>query len=89
MHISRRGTPIKINQSLNKERSLLGISLSIWVWIILASALAFVLGFHLLAMVFFALLVLGCKLAIMHDPKFFHLWLHSLEQRSYYDPRKR
>lgn len=89
MHISRRGTPVAINQALNKERSLLGINFSVWVWIILASALAFITGFHLLALAFFALLVLGCKLAILHNPKFFQLWLHSLEQRSYYDPRKR
>ena len=89
MHISRRGTPLAINQSLNKERSLLGINLTVWAWIILASALAFTTGFHVLAVAFFALLVLGCKLAIMQDPKFFPLWLHSLEQKSYYDPRKR
>ena len=89
MHISRRGTPMTINKSLNKERSLLGINLSVWVWIILASALAFAVGFYLLSTVFFALLVLGCKLATMQNPKFFHLWLHSLEQKSYYDPRKR
>jgi type IV secretory pathway VirB3-like protein len=88
MQTAKRGEPVSINQALNKPREKLGLNLPTWLAIVMVSVLAFLAGFRLLAVVPFPLLAVGCWLIVRKHPKMFQLWGLSLNQRSYYDPRK-
>jgi type IV secretory pathway VirB3-like protein len=88
MQTTKRGEPVPINQALNKPREKLGLSLPTWLAIVMVSVLAFLAGFRLIAVVSFPLLAAGCWLIVRKHPKMFQLWGLSLNQRSYYDPRK-
>jgi len=86
--MSRRGEPQAINQALNRPRAKLGLDLTAWMAIAFVCVAVFLVGFRLLAMVAFPSLALGAWLIIRKHPKMFHLWGLSLNQKSYYDPRK-
>jgi Type IV secretory pathway, VirB3-like protein len=88
MQTAKRGEPVSINQALNKPREKLGLNLPTWLAIVMVSVLAFLAGFRLLAVVSFPLLAAGCWLIVRKHPKMLQLWGLSLNQRSYYDPRK-
>jgi hypothetical protein len=88
MQTARRGEPVGINQALNQPREKLGLNLPTWLVIVMVSVMAFLAGFHMLAVVSFPLLATACWLVIRKHPKMFQLWALSLSQRSYYDPRK-
>ena len=53
------------------------------------SIAAFLAGFRTIAMVSFPMLAGGAWLVVRKHPKMFELWGLSLNQKSYYDPRKR
>lgn len=89
MQTMKRGEPLPINQALNRPREKLGLTLPVWLGIVMISILAFLAGFRLLAVVSFPLLAAGCWLVVRKQPKMFQLWALSLNQKSYYDPRKR
>jgi len=88
MQPGKRGEPLPINQALNKPREKLGLSLPTWLVIVMFCIVAFLAGFHMLAVVSFPLLTTGCWLVVRRHPKMFQLWALGLNQRSYYDPRK-
>ncbi len=88
MQTAKRGDPVPINQVLNKPREKLGLSLPTWLAIVMVCVLAFLAGFHMLAVMAFPLLATACWLIVRKHPKMFQLWALSLSQRSYYDPRK-
>jgi len=48
----------------------------------------FLVGFRMLAILSFPTLAGGAWLIVRKHPKMFQLWGLSLNQRSYYDPRK-
>ena len=86
--MTRRGEPQAINQALNRPRAKLGLDLTAWMAIVFVSIAVFLVGFRLLAMVAFPALAAGAWLTIRKHPKMFQLWGLSLNQKSYYDPRK-
>ncbi len=88
MQTMKRGELLPINQALNRPREKLGLTLPVWLGIVMVSILAFLAGFRLLAVVSFPLLATGCWLVVRKQPKMFQLWALSLSQKSYYDPRK-
>ena len=45
MQMTKRGEPLAINQALNKPRQKLGLSLPIWMGIVIASLMALLLRF--------------------------------------------
>ena len=89
MHRTKRGEPAPINQALNKPRQKLGLSLPIWMGIVIASLLALLLRFLLLSLLIFLTVTALCWLIVRKHPKMFQLWGLSFTQKSYYDPRKR
>ena len=89
MPTCRRGTPLPINQAMNRSRSKLGIGLSTWLVLVFASALVFLVGLRMVALLLFPLLAGGAWLATRRHPKIFDLWGLSLKQKAYYDPRQR
>ena len=50
--------------------------------------MVFLVGFRMMAILSFPVLVAGAWLTVRKHPKMFQLWGHSLQQKSYYDPRK-
>jgi len=86
--MARRGEPLPINQALNRPRAKLGLDLTAWMAIVFVSVTAFLAGFRLIAVISFPLLVSAAWLIVRKHPKMFQLWGLSLNQRSYYDPRK-
>ena len=86
--MARRGEPQAINQALNRPRAKLGLDLIAWMAIAFVCVAVFLVGFRLLAMIAFPSLVIGAWLIIRKHPKMFQLWGLSLNQKSYYDPRK-
>ena len=88
MHMTKRGEPLPINQAMNKSRSKLGLELSAWMAIVFVSVMVFLVGFRMMAILSFPVLVAGAWLTVRKHPKMFQLWGHSLLQKSYYDPRK-
>ena len=78
-----------INQALNKPRTKLGLSLPIWMGIVIVSLLALLLRFFLLSLVIFLSITAVCWVIVRKHPKMFQLWGLSWTQKSYYDPRKR
>ena len=87
--MARRGEPQAINQALNRPRAKLGLDLTAWMAILFVCIAVFLVGFRLLAMMAFPMLVVAAWLIIRKHPKMFQLWGLSLSQKSYYDPRKR
>jgi type IV secretory pathway VirB3-like protein len=88
MHTTRRGEPLPINQALNRPRAKLGLELSTWMVIVFVTVAVFLVGFRLLAILSFPTLAGGAWLIVRKHPKMFQLWGLSLNQKSYYDPRK-
>ncbi len=78
-----------INQALNKPRQKLGLSLPIWMGIVIASLLALLLRFVFLSILIFIAITAVCWVIVRKHPKMFQLWGLSFTQKSYYDPRKR
>ena len=89
MQTTKRGEPQPINQALNKPRQKLGLSLPVWMGIVIASMLVLLLRFFFLALVVFLSVTAACWLIVRKHPKMFQLWGLSFTQKSYYDPRKR
>ena len=87
--MTKRGKPIPINQALNKPRAKLGLDLSTWMVIAFVSVAVFLVGFRMLAILSFPMLVLGAGLIVRNHPKMIQLWGLSWSQKAYYDPRKR
>jgi len=88
MHTIKRGVPLPINQALNRPRAKLGLELSTWMVIVFMTVTVFLVGFRLLAILSFPTLAAGAWLVVHEHPKMFQLWGLSLNQKSYYDPRK-
>ena len=86
--MNKRGNPLPINQALNKSRAKLGLELPTWMVIVFIAIVVFLLGFRLLAILSFPLLVGAAWLIVRKHPKMFQIWGLSLNQKSYYDPRK-
>ena len=84
----KRGTPLPINGALNRPRTKLGLDLGTWMVIVFVSIAVFLVGFRPLAMATFPTLVGAAWFVTRKQPKMFQLWGHSLQQKSYYDPRK-
>jgi type IV secretory pathway VirB3-like protein len=89
MYTTKRGDPLPINQALNRQRAKLGLELSTWMIIAFVSVAVFLAGFRLLALLMFPTLIAGAWIAVRRHPKMFQLWGLSLNQKAYYDPRKR
>ena len=89
MQTTRRGEPLPINQALNRPRAKLGLELSTWMVIVFVTVTVFLVGFRMLAILAFPTLAGGAWFIVRKHPKMFQLWGLSLNQKSYYDPRKR
>ncbi len=87
--MARRGEPQAINQALNRPRAKLGLDLTAWMAIVFVCIAVFLVGLRLVAMMAFPTLAVGAWLIIRKHPKMFQLWGLSLNQKGYYDPRKR
>jgi type IV secretory pathway VirB3-like protein len=88
MHTIRRGEPLPINQALNRPRAKLGLELPTWMAIVFVCVAVFLVGFRIVAILSFPMLAAGAWLIVREHPKMFQLWGLSLNQKSYYDPRK-
>jgi type IV secretory pathway VirB3-like protein len=86
--MTKRGEPLPINQAMNRSRSKLGLELPTWMVIVFFSITVFLVGFRILALISFPVLVAAAWLIVRKHPKMFQLWGHSLFQKPYYDPRK-
>ena len=86
--MTKRGEPSPINQAMNRPRAKLGLDLSAWMAIVFVTVTVFLVGFRMLAIVTFPMLVGAASLIVRKHPKMFQLWGLSLSQKSYYDPRK-
>ena len=86
--MARRGEPIPINQALNRPRAKLGLDLTAWMTIVFVCVTVFLAGFRMVAVISFPALLLAAWLIVRKHPKMFQLWGLSLNQKSYYDPRK-
>ncbi|MDQ2832848.1 MAG: VirB3 family type IV secretion system protein [Acidobacteriota bacterium] len=86
--MTKRGEPTPINQAMNRPRAKLGLDLSAWMAITFVTVTVFLVGFRLVAMMAFPTLAAGAWFIIRKHPKMFKLWGLSLNQKSYYDPRK-
>jgi hypothetical protein len=89
MQTTRRGEPQAVNQALNKPREKLGLSLPIWMGIVVVSIVFLLLRLFPLSLGIFVVITGACWLIVRKHPKMFQLWGLSFTQRSYYDPRKR
>jgi type IV secretory pathway VirB3-like protein len=86
--MTKRGEPLPINQAMNRPRAKLGLDLSTWMAIVFVNVTVFLVGFRLLAILSFPTMAVTAWLIIRKHPKMFQLWGLSLNQKSYYDPRK-
>jgi type IV secretory pathway VirB3-like protein len=86
--MTKRGEPLPINQAMNRSRAKLGLELPTWMVIVFFSITVFLVGFRILALISFPVLVAAAWLIVRKHPKMFQLWGHSLFQKPYYDPRK-
>jgi type IV secretory pathway VirB3-like protein len=86
--MTMRGEPLPINQAMNRPRAKLGLDLSAWMAIVFVTVTVFLVGFRMLAMVSFPLLVGAAWLIVHKHQKMFQLWGLGLSQKSYYDARK-
>ncbi len=84
----KRGTPLPVNGALNRSRTKLGLELGTWMVIVFVSITVFLVGFRMLAIASFPILAMAAWLIVRKHPKMFQLWGQSLQQKSYYDPRK-
>jgi type IV secretory pathway VirB3-like protein len=87
--MTKRGEPLPINQALNRARAKLGLDLTAWMAILFVCVTVFLVGFRMVALVGFPMMIGAAWLIVRKHPKMFELWGLSLNQRSYYDPRKR
>ena len=88
MHTTKRGEPLPINQALNRPRAKLGLDLSTWMAIVFVNVTVFLVGFRMLAILSFPTMAGAAWMIVRKHPKRFQLWGLSLNQKSYYDPRK-
>jgi hypothetical protein len=88
MYTTKRGEPLPINQALNMPRAKLGLELPAWMAIVFVTVTVFLVGFRMLAILSLPTLAGGAWLIVRKHPKMFQLWGLSLNQKSYYDPRK-
>ena len=88
MHTTKRGEPSPINAALNRPRAKLGLDLSAWMAIVFVTVTVFLVGFRMLAILSFPMMATAAWLIVRKHPKMFELWGLSLNQKSYYDPRK-
>jgi type IV secretory pathway VirB3-like protein len=88
MQTTGRGQLLPINQALNRPRAKLGLDLSTWMVIVFVTVTVFLAGFRIVAILSFPMLAGGAWLIVRNHPKMFQLWGLSLNQKSYYDPRK-
>ena len=86
--MGKRGTPLPINGALNRSRTKLGLELGTWMVIVFVSITVFLAGLRLIAIASFPILVGAAWFTVRKHPKMFQLWRLSLQQKSYYDPRK-
>lgn len=86
--MTKRGEPLPINQAMNRSRSKLGLDLPTWMIIAFVSIVVFLAGLRMVAVLSFPAMALCAWLVVRKHPKMFQLWGHSLNQKSYYDPRK-
>ena len=86
--MTRRGEPLPINPAMNRPRAKLGLDLSAWMAITFVTVTVFLVGFRMLAILSFPMMVGAAWLTVRKHPKMFQLWGLSLGQTSYYDPRK-
>jgi type IV secretory pathway VirB3-like protein len=86
--MTRRGEPLPINPAMNRPRAKLGLDLSAWMAITFVTVTVFLVGFRMLAILSFPMMVGAAWLIVRKHPKMFQLWGLSLNQKSYYDPRK-
>ena len=86
--MTKRGESSPINQAMNRPRAKLGLDLSTWMAIVFVNVTVFLVGFRLLAIASFPTMAVGAWLIVRKHPKMFQLWGLSLNQKSYYDPRK-
>lgn len=84
----KRGTPLSINGAMNRSRTKLGLELGTWMVIVFISITVFLVGFRILALASFPTLAGVAWLIVRKHPKMFQLWGLSLQQKTYYDPRK-
>jgi type IV secretory pathway VirB3-like protein len=84
----KRGEPLPINQALNRPRAKLGLDLSAWMVIVFVTVTVFLAGFRIVAIFSFPMLSASAWLIVRKHPKMFQLWGLSLNQKSYYDPRR-
>ena len=69
MQMTKRGEPLPINQALNKPREKLGLSLPIWMGIVIVSILVLLLRFYLLSLAIFIVVTGACWLIVRKAPK--------------------
>jgi type IV secretory pathway VirB3-like protein len=86
--MTKRGEPSPINPAMNRPRAKLGLDLSAWMAITFVTVTVFLVGFRMLAIFSFPMMVGAAWLIVREHPKMFQLWGLSLNQKSYYDPRK-
>jgi type IV secretory pathway VirB3-like protein len=86
--MTKRGEPLPINQALNRPRARLGLDLAAWMTILFVCVTVFLVGFRMVAVISFPMMIVAAWLIVRRHPKMFELWGLSLNQRSYYDPRK-
>jgi type IV secretory pathway VirB3-like protein len=86
--MTKRGEPSPINPAMNRPRAKLGLDLSAWMAITFVTVTVFLVGFRMLAILSFPMMVGTAWLIVRKHPKMFQLWGLSLNQKSYYDPRK-
>ena len=86
--MAQRGEPLPINGALNRPRTKLGLELPAWMSIVFVTVTVFLVGFRFVAIISFPMMAVGAWLVVRKHPKMFHLWGLSLNQKSYYDPRK-
>ena len=86
--MTKRGEPLPINQAMNRSRSKLGLDLPTWMIIAFVSIVVFLAGLRMVAVLSFPTMAFCAWLVVRKHPKMFQLWGHSLNQKSYYDPRK-
>ena len=88
MATTKRGTPLPINQALNRSRAKLGLELPTWLAITFLSVVVFLAGLRMVAILSFPMLAGAAWLITRKHPKMFQLWGLSLNQENHYDPRK-
>jgi type IV secretory pathway VirB3-like protein len=86
--MSKRGEPSPINPAMNRPRAKLGLDLSAWMAITFVTVTVFLVGFRMFAIFSFPMMVGAAWLIVRRHPKMLQLWGLSLNQKSYYDPRK-